>query len=314
MSTPAMTTASRRATRLRSASPASIGRRILAASDGTAESLGALRIAAALQRQTNGHIEVVTAIQPLPVASIPALDLQPPPFFDDSRRRMGLASLRRQCRALHPSRAWSFSAVIEWPTEAILEAAARGRSSLVVIGIGRHRPIDRILSHETAIAVVRRATVPVLAVAPRASRLPRHAVAAVDFSDSSIEAARVAAALLAPNGRLTLVHVSPFPQTTRRDGATWNEVYETGAADRLRILEDEMRANGVVTDAVIRRGDAAKEVINLARRRGADLIAVGGHKQGAVDRMLVGSVTRRVLRAAPTSVLVVPQKTPVRRN
>ena len=40
----------------------------------------------------------------------------------------------------------------------------------------------------------------------------------------------------------------------------------------------------------------------------ADLLVVGSHGKGWAERMLVGSVTERLLNHLPTSVLVVPTR------
>ena len=284
-----------------------LARRIITGSDGTEESMGALRLAAALQRENRARVHAMTVVEPIPAAAIPSLDLQPPAGLDETRRRVALQQLRAQCRAARPQRPWSYSSVIGWPMESIVDAAKRRKADLIVVGIGKHRPIDRLLAHETAISIVRHATVPVLAVAPLARKVPRHALVALDFSDSSIEAARAAAALVGPKGTVTLAHVSPFHPSARRDGIAWTEIYDAGASDHLKTLEQSLAAAGVRVDAVILRGYTPEELLRFARKRRVDLIAVGGHKQSLLDRMVVGSTTTRVLRGASSSVLVVPE-------
>jgi nucleotide-binding universal stress UspA family protein len=286
----------------------SIGSCIVVGSDGTEESSGALRIAALLQQKSSAHVEVHSAIAPMPGANLAAFDIVPPPDVDEARRSAALVLLEEQCASIRSKLVWKKSVTVGWPTEVIVDAAERSSASLIVIGIGRHRPIDRLLAAETAVGVVRRATVPVLAVLPRATQLPKYAIAAMDFSDSSIDAAKLAAELLGPGGRMTLAHTVLFPPAPRRDGTSWTEVYETGASDRLAELATELRKTGVSVDTVLLRGDAAVELVRYAKEHHADLIALGGHKQGLVDRLLIGSVTTRVVRGAPTSVLVVPQR------
>ena len=39
---------------------------------------------------------------------------------------------------------------------------------------------------------------------------------------------------------------------------------------------------------------------------GADLVVLGSHGKGWVDRMLLGSTTERLLSHLPTSMLVIP--------
>ena len=57
---------------------------------------------------------------------------------------------------------------------------------------------------------------------------------------------------------------------------------------------------------VLLHGDPATELLAFAAGVHADLIATGSHGYGFVARMLVGSVTTRILRCATRSVLTVP--------
>ena len=81
----------------------------------------------------------------------------PSPTLLGPRRSDVLAGLSDQLREIRGTRTWPRSAVLGWPAEAIVEAAERRAATMIIIGIGRHRPIDRLLAHETAISVIRRA-------------------------------------------------------------------------------------------------------------------------------------------------------------
>src|SRR3954447_9293793 len=52
-------------------------------------------------------------------------------------------------------------------------------------------------------------------------------------------------------------------------------------------------------------GDAAEAIIAAARDNGADVIVVGSHEHGWIDRLFKGSVGEKVIREADTPVLVV---------
>ncbi len=54
-----------------------------------------------------------------------------------------------------------------------------------------------------------------------------------------------------------------------------------------------------------RIGKAAEEILEVAREVGAELILVGSHDKTALERMLLGSTSTAVVRAASCSVLVV---------
>lgn len=49
-----------------------------------------------------------------------------------------------------------------------------------------------------------------------------------------------------------------------------------------------------------------QQILRFARKNKSDLVIIGSHGKGSVDRFLVGSNTERVLRKAGCPVLVVP--------
>jgi hypothetical protein len=59
-------------------------------------------------------------------------------------------------------------------------------------------------------------------------------------------------------------------------------------------------------DRVIRRGRADEEIAEEVAAWHADLLVVGSHGKGWIDRLLIGSTTERLLNRLPTSLLVVP--------
>ena len=137
-------------------------------------------------------------------------------------------------------------------------------------------------------------------------------VVPTDFSDCSQEAwelaRRVAAA---PGSELVLAHVlTEVPlygegvlniETARkvRDGARkWAEA----------ALEDwvsKARAEGLSARAALPSGVPHQEIVALARDERADLIVIGTHGRGGINRALLGSVADRVVRLAPCPVLTV---------
>lgn len=60
----------------------------------------------------------------------------------------------------------------------------------------------------------------------------------------------------------------------------------------------------------VRMGSAAEEILRFAAEIKADLLVMGWHGHGAVERMLIGGTTLRIVRSAPCPVLVVPPVTP----
>jgi nucleotide-binding universal stress UspA family protein len=72
----------------------------------------------------------------------------------------------------------------------------------------------------------------------------------------------------------------------------------------------EEGGGGAPIDCVVVEGYVTPEIVQLARDLPADLIVMGSHGRSGFDRLMLGSVTERVLRKAPCPVLTVPRRTP----
>lgn len=138
-----------------------------------------------------------------------------------------------------------------------------------------------------------------------------------DGSQGSIRAAQLALRMLAgTGGHLTLLFVV--------DGAVLNELRrfaersEAEVESELRehghryleLLEREAREAGIEVASEVREGDPFEEIVALARDIGADLIVMGHVGQRGTRRVLLGSVTQRVLDFAHCPVLVVKHEAP----
>jgi len=74
---------------------------------------------------------------------------------------------------------------------------------------------------------------------------------------------------------------------------------------RLDGIATDLAADGRTIRTLVRQGRAASEIVREADRFGADLILLGARGHGAVDRILVGSVSSEVVDLADCPVLVV---------
>jgi nucleotide-binding universal stress UspA family protein len=66
-----------------------------------------------------------------------------------------------------------------------------------------------------------------------------------------------------------------------------------------------LRDRGLSARAVVRRGDPATEILDVARRERVSLIVIGAHGDASPPGLLLGSVADRVMRRATTPLLVV---------
>jgi nucleotide-binding universal stress UspA family protein len=77
--------------------------------------------------------------------------------------------------------------------------------------------------------------------------------------------------------------------------------------ERLLAARDRLQGRGVDVEFVHCAGDPTEELIRVARERDAQLLVVGAHQKGFLDRLLAGSVSESVVRKAACDVLVVHQ-------
>lgn len=268
--------------------------------------IAAAQLAAA---RVGAEPQPVTVVDSLPVYYLGA-GMEPlPPELVSSRRALARERLQRALdEAAGGRRVWALDLFDGPVARTLARAAAEREARLVVMGIGRHAPLDRLLGEELTLQTLRLAPCPVLAVADGWTAAPRRAVVAVDFSPASIRAAEVALALLEDGGTLTLVHARPaFDQALRAASEVWVGAH----GQRLTELLDRLRAAlstrpGIAIETEIVAGEPAEAVLAVAARVGAELVATGSTGRGFFTRMVVGSVATRILRTAPVSVLAVP--------
>ena len=65
------------------------------------------------------------------------------------------------------------------------------------------------------------------------------------------------------------------------------------------------RAGDIVTERALIEGTPGKEIVEYAEAEGCDLIVMGTHGRGGIDRLLLGSVAQRVVRTSNVPVLTV---------
>ncbi len=296
-----------------SPSPSSlaIGGPILVASDGSAFSHEALFTAARLAASAfGGALEVIGVCEPMPGVAA-GMDVLPVPAeLDEARRATMLDDLQRSVNiSAAGDPRWPISVLVGSPPRMIATEAEHRGASLIVMGIGRHNPLDRLFGTETTLSTLRESHVPILAVGPNFPAPPTHAVVGLDFSQASIHAAHLALRLLTQGGRLTLVHVRPRFEHPSADWQAWDADYGRTLPPLFEQVGSQLDApDGVTVETVTVRGDPAPALLAYAQQSNADLIAVGTQRHSFIERLVVGSVATRVLRTARVGVLAVPGK------
>lgn len=141
----------------------------------------------------------------------------------------------------------------------------------------------------------------------------RHILAPVDFSDVSAAALRFAAGLSkCSKAQITALFADQFlppPYFTAAELALFEEQFRESrdqAAARLRDFVDTTipEAAAGVESRVI-EGPPIDAILTAAQDLKADLIVMGSHGRGGINRLMLGSVTERTIRESDVPVLAV---------
>ena len=140
-----------------------------------------------------------------------------------------------------------------------------------------------------------------------------HIMVPIDGSETSMTAVSKASALaLAFGSRITLIHVIdnyPFIGVGADYALGQNEYLAaatTSANAALARGVAALAAEGLHSDQRVIDGHVVHEgIVDTAIAIGADLIVMGSHGRTGIEKLLLGSVTQRVLQDAKCPVLVV---------
>jgi nucleotide-binding universal stress UspA family protein len=139
----------------------------------------------------------------------------------------------------------------------------------------------------------------------------------IDFSDFSRRALDYAVGIARwYDAAVTALHVQPInvPPAALAPGApvvaepiVMSTVDRELLREELRAFVDAERADGVAIDVELREGPVWREIVATAESLPAHLLVVGTHGRSGFERLLLGSVTEKLLRTAPCPVLTVPR-------
>jgi nucleotide-binding universal stress UspA family protein len=270
----------------------------------------ALAVAQWLADRTESELQILSVAEMADMAVVDAVIPPLPPEYYQRERADAAARLRAQAAQGPHADATCRVDVVDGPTSVTIAHTARDRgASVIVVGTGRHAVLGRFLYGERALEVVRNALGPVLVVPPVARPPFKHAMVSVDFSQASMRAAVAAVEMLERGGRITLVHVKSATRLNEDSVGWWNDAYELRSREMLARFADALpEPAGVTVDTALLHGDTVETLVNHAIVQDVDLIGCGRRRHSLLERILVGSVSSALIRRAPCSVLVAPER------
>src|SRR6267143_5911044 len=140
----------------------------------------------------------------------------------------------------------------------------------------------------------------------------------IDFSEFSVSAESLKLKL-AEHYRAKLVaqHVVelwryPYAEyaASLGDYERFSQALREGGKEQLRKFVKNHTHDKIQPELVVQQGIAPDSILSFAQAEKADVIVMGTHGRRGFDRLMLGSVTDRVMRRAPCPVLAVGKASP----
>jgi nucleotide-binding universal stress UspA family protein len=299
-------------------------RSILVPLDGSKFAEQALPLALSIANRSGARLEVVQvhvlyALQQPECSWLPFDPTEDAIFKDQEQAYLDAIVKRLQKTASVPVSAALANGVI---VEGILERARTKAADLIVMTTHGRGPLSRFWLGSVAVEVALNAPAPILVVRPKedspdpgpaptlrrilvpldgsklAEQVLEPTIALGSLMDAEYTLVRAVEPSLLPDGFPVVAELSAIEQPRLEKLRAEAQAYLAGVAERLRAKGLRMQTHVVVGACM------AAAVLDVARDKKMDLIAIAIHGRGGFKRLLFGSVADKIVRGTFTPVLV----------
>ncbi|MCV6637382.1 TSUP family transporter [Candidatus Albibeggiatoa sp. nov. NOAA] len=273
-------------------SPTGRFERIMLVTDGSEFSGGAEREAIELAKKANGQLFItsIVAVDPDYELLAPQLlekqNAQAQTILDKVKQAAEMAGVKCETVLRQGSEIY----------EEIVSTAAEKRIDLIIMGRRGKSGLMRLMMGSTTARVIGYTDCNVL-VTPRAANLTgQNVMVAVDGSrhgDIAAETATNLAQYL--NANVTVVSAIEGDYSDR---------HRKEAKSIVDRVVDLMKQKGVKASGEVLMGSPATTIVDAAKDKAIDLIIMGSHGSSGFEKVLMGSVSDRVIGHAPCAVFV----------
>ncbi len=277
--------------------------RILVAVDGSESSLNALRQTFPLARAEGSTIRVVAVVPPyegeLRLVGVRqnVAEMMSEPYVNALKDALELAEaagVRVEANLEHGE-----------PHEIIVELAEAQQCDLIVVGVRGCNPADQVLLGSMTARVIGYSHTDILVVPKDSSMGLNHILVSVDGSESSKGAMKSAIDFHRAYGSaVKVIAVADVPPHIYGVDPSVADVLIGKARKDLEEVTAAAEEAGIRVEPLLREGDPAEIITQLAQEMKSDLIVMGSHGRTGLRRLLMGSVTERVVGHAGCPVLV----------
>jgi len=276
---------------------------MLVAIDGSESSMHALKESFKLARNEKSWITVVSVV---------------PEYTGDlDMVAVGnvMTSIRKPCEdALHKAQelAKAKGALIKTVCEEgeayerIIDLAEAENCELIVMGRRGLSRLERALMGSVTARVIGHSSIDVLVVPLAAEIGWKMILLATDGSRySKVASERAIDFAFQYSGQLGVVSVVDVPAEFYGEAPDVVEDLINKAKGYVDDVKRQAEASGIKTEAFVMEGDAYKAILDLAKEQNANTIIMGSHGKTGLRRLLMGSVTEKVIGYSSCPVLVV---------
>jgi hypothetical protein len=179
------------------------------------------------------------------------------------------------------------------PYESIVDEAAKNKVGMIIMGRYGRSALGRVMMGSATAKVIGYTLCRVLVVPKDAKLTFEKILIATDGSMHSEFASQEAISIAKRSGS-TLIVLSVAKKDENLPAAKVN-VY---------MVKEIAEKEGIKVEALTLKGVPHEVIVNTAARKNAGLIVIGSHGRTGISKLLMGSVTERVIGHAESAVLV----------
>ena len=182
----------------------------------------------------------------------------------------------------------------EEPYQDIVDHASKNNVDMIIMGTHGKTGMKRLMMGSVTAKVIGHAPCNILVLPLNAKVECKNVLIATDGSKYS-EAAASEALGIAKRCGSSLIVIS----------VASSEAEIASAKDNVNKVSEAAEKEGIKTTPVVTTGKPYEAILETSKQKNADFIIVGSHGRTGLARLLMGSVTERVIGHAEAAVLVV---------
>lgn len=221
-------------------------------------------------------------------------------------------------RLVHPGLTLDILAAEGDPADLIVETAAKAGTDLIVMSTHGYSGLTRWLLGSVTERVLQEAPCPVLVVRSAEpldtllitldGSVLAESVLPLGMALAQSLGSRVHLLSVAYEPGMELLGFDPAEPVTRRGDSVWNETAQERAEIYLRDVQGRLAHTIPDITLAVRYGPPALAILEYAEQHGVKVILMATHGLSGLRRWVFGSVTQKVLRAAPCALCIAPPR------